>query len=136
MILRLSKSQNATLKTASYCILVFSFVYAIPLIIWDSIQIHLQLYNCRLCNSYSLTFDHAIASALNIPLTLLCTAQSSLMHTSKTCSDFIFSTPNFLQQESIFLSFIFQMDYVYDIDRPFFIPVCLVVVTCMITLPG
>ena len=52
---------------------------------------------------------------------LLCTAWRSAMHTSEACSDFFFSIPDFLQQKSIFISLIFQMGYVYDINEFFLI---------------
>lgn len=91
MIPRVLKSENATLKTTPYCILVSSCVYAILLIILG-FHTKLQtpcLWSCScICPKCS-------------PLPPLYCSKKSYAYL-KTCSDSIFSTPDFLHWESIF----------------------------------
>lgn len=109
----------------SYCILVLSFIYAVLLIILDfhpnlfpAVQLQTVpfsrpcLWSCNcICSNYS-------------PLPLL-PAQRDLSILQRR-SQFIFCTPYFLQREPIFLSLVFQIGYLYEINGLFLIPVYLI----------
>lgn len=131
-----SKSEKATLKMVSYCFLVLSFVYAVLLIILDfhpnvSPAVPLWLYH-----SHSLAFDHAIVSALNVPLSLLCPAQRDLSKLQRPAQ--VSSSP-----PQIFCNgnqYFFPLFSKWALSRILMdlslSSLLYLIVTCIITLPG
>lgn len=125
LITRFSKIRKCN---SEKCLLLESsiiFVYAILLTILDfypNLSPTIQLQTVQF--SLPCLWSSNCISALDVPLSLLCTSRC-LTHNTKTDSDFIFSAPEFLQGASIFLSLVFQMGYVYNINGPVLIVVYL-----------